>query len=359
MSEGANREPDPTRHQSLRIAVGGLGGSIIDLAIVMKFHDPDPRNEGDADGLAGQYTVTFVLQRPTNTPVDEYRSASAEAVNGDSHIVVANPAAAALSVPNRTELAIRADGFVFRAVPNPRGRLNRLKSEPFQAMNFEDAEWRARAAFASLLSGWSARLDVPLQIFQTESVELRTGTIRRNFLQPFADVPFVEPIASGSDETFRTYAAMYREALNSNSALYQYLCLYKILEGIRVLRGRLKRRDDRPEERIPKDPASFVPWLNTIFPGWTRWDDSTLSSIFRAEVLGKKAGAVLADYLRPVRHEVAHFFTESGDSALLYPNVLEGKVARWLPLTRCLARLLMKNQFPHAMVIPGDLRSIT
>jgi len=341
----------------------GLGGLTLDLAFVMRYLDGDPRNEGGADGLAGQYIVTFVLHRPMLSPVDEYTSQLAEEVNGDSHIVIADPAAAALSVPSMSEVVLHAssgaDDFVFRGVPNARGRLHRIKSDPFQAANFTDAESRTQLALASILSAWSARLDVPLRVFQMESLELRTRSVRRNFVCPFLDVPLVAPVIPISDD-FRACAAMYREALNSNSALYQFLCLYKVLEGIRNLRSRVKKPNDvRPDERIPKDTIAFIPWLNTIFPGWTGWDAMAIKSIFRTEVLGKKAATVIQDYLRPIRDEVAHFFTHSGDKMSLDANVLQTKVHQWLHLTRCLARLLMKNQFPEEMLLPGKLGNLT
>ncbi len=40
-------------------------------------------------------------------------------------------------------------------------------------------------------------------------------------------------------DEFRLYASLYREALNSLSLRYQFLCYYKIAEGISARRGRL------------------------------------------------------------------------------------------------------------------------
>jgi len=63
---------------------------------------------------------------------------------------------------------------------------------------------------------------------------------------------------------FLHYASLYREALNSNSAIYRFLCLFKIIEGIIARRNRIAtevvKSGGKPRslvERIPADAASF------------------------------------------------------------------------------------------------------
>jgi len=45
--------------------------------------------------------------------------------------------------------------------------------------------------------------------------------------------------SSEISQEFRKYASYYREGLASNSLNYQFLCFYKIIEGIRKRRHRL------------------------------------------------------------------------------------------------------------------------
>ena len=40
-------------------------------------------------------------------------------------------------------------------------------------------------------------------------------------------------------EDYCHYASLYREALQSNSPFYRFLCLFKIVEGLHKRRGRL------------------------------------------------------------------------------------------------------------------------
>lgn len=349
-----------------RVQLGGFAGSQMELLFFPVFNEPDPRNAGGPDGLPGQYTVTFTLHRPTSALTSDYVSESAEVLEGDSHVVMSGSAAAALRITPASELVVPiatpAGRLVFRGAPNNRGVLGRIRVDPFEASSFADAESRSHQALASLLSTWALWLDVPLRIFQIESCELRRGSTKRSFVKMFLDAPLVTTEVP-TTQPFRGYAALYREALNSNSPLYQFLCLYKILEGIRVLRSRLgikakKQRQAfrRPEERIPKEPASFVPWLASIFPGWTHWNEAALNGIFRPNVLGKKVGQVIDDHLRPLRREIAHLFSDTGEMfSSLDDSLHYGEVQSWLPLTRCLARLLIKNEFADQMIIPPKL----
>jgi len=49
------------------------------------------------------------------------------------------------------------------------GYLGQLRSEPFEAENFYDAEQKAQPPLLSILSNWSIHLDIPLYVAQTES----------------------------------------------------------------------------------------------------------------------------------------------------------------------------------------------
>jgi len=85
---------------------------------------------------------------------------------------------------------------------------------------------------------------------------------------------------------FLHYASLYREALNSNSAIYRFLCLFKIIEGIIARRNRIAtevvKSGGKPRslvERIPADAASFKKWLDAIYH-IRDWHELSLGQVF-------------------------------------------------------------------------------
>jgi hypothetical protein len=223
------------------------------------------------------------------------------------------------------------------------------------ANSFSDAEQKAYRALASSLSNWSVHLDIPLNICQVDSTHLASGNTRMSMSTPIWEVPFsVAPTVELKPE-FRGYASLYREALGSNSPVYAFLCLFKIVEGIQSRRQRLaveaKRSGIafiRPRRRVPEKPEERIPWLNAIFPIRQAWDPMALDSIFRPEALGKKFGDVIDKILAPLRVNIAHALSlQSGELTLSVDELLHTQqVNNWLPLTKCIVRRMLKDEFP-------------
>jgi hypothetical protein len=62
---------------------------------------------------------------------------------------------------------------------------------------------------------------------------------------------------------------------------------------------------------------------------------------------------VIHDYLRPLRDEIAHVIdTDSGEPTMMTDHLphLE-KVDRWLGVTKCIARWMLKQDFPDEYLI--------
>lgn len=158
------------------------------------------------------------------------------------------------------------------------------------------------------------------------------------------------------EHEFLGCASIYREALNANSSPYRYLCLYKVIEGIRARRGRLameaKRCGQQPRrfqgEDIPERKEHFEPWLNAIFSIRPTWDDMALAQIFVGEATGRSFSNVADKFLRPLRDNIAHALSKpSGELTISADELLHVReVNKWLPLTKCMVRRLMKNEFP-------------
>jgi len=336
----------------------GLPAQAQDLHIINRFVEGDPRNNIPLEGAEGDYIVTFVLARPGINLLPEGQFSFATGLRGDSHLAITRPAftppdpdADQILIAGRTE-----DGeFRFTGFPNERGFLGKIQSSPFRARNRRDAEHKAYRALASSLSNWSAHLDIPLEVYQVDTVEVTTGNTQMSITTPYWEAPFaVTPTAQLMPE-FRGYAGLYREALGSSSTVYRFLCFFKIIEGIRSRRERIAREAiaagrevPRYQERFPATEEEIPVWLNAIFPVRRTWDGMALNAAVPPEVRGRRFGAVIDGTLRPLRVDIAHALSEeSGELTLSVDELLHiQNVNNWITPAKCVTRRMLKNEFP-------------
>src|SRR6266540_5540149 len=122
-------------------------------------------------------------------------------------------------------------------------------------------------------------------------------------------------------EEFRKYASLYREAMNSNNPNYQFLCYYKIIEGLlkrrdRIIKEAVQRGETIPSQLrqlIPQTPAEQLNWLNTIFATPWEHDDLAFSMIFPATSLGRKVRDIVQNELVSIRNKIAHSVLDGGE----------------------------------------------
>jgi len=355
----------PKRPRTAKGSIEGLPGAQQHL-LMAHFSDPsDPQNAGDVVGIPGKYKVTFTLSRPGFPLTSENHFSAASNLKGDSHLAIAKPALLFLDGQEfdllRFECRTPNGTFVFTGFPNEKGFLGRVESEPFDAIHFSDAALKAHQAIASAFSNMSVYLDVPVNIFQLDVIEVRTGSVRISIRMPFREVPGGMPPINEASEQHQKYASLYREGLNSNSSNYQFLCLYRIIEGLRERRQRIrgeaardaKQKGETPpsykEEKIPADKADQLIWLNSLFPNPRQWSDMALDSVFIMDILGRRIGNLIdkGQELHKLRNKIAHAVLDSGEGVISIDNGLDiDRVEAWLPITKFLARYLLKEAFP-------------
>lgn len=337
----------------------GFGGQRQEVIAVPA--DAQGNHVGDArpEGNPGAYAVTFLLQKPGYSLFGE-REYRFGAKIGDSHVF--------LGPRREVRLAVTHDGgnAEIVGIPNERGALAALITR-IQANDFPSAKQAAFRLAAPALSLWSTILDVPVEVARVELVEEATTTIQMSVTNPYSDTPLALAHNRAS-ANLRIFLSYYREALSSNSEPYQILCLFKVIEGIRALRLREERRGggeliQPPEERVPDTEQDQMAWLQRLFPFRTSpWDAFDLHSVFLPEAVGQlvedlvrsggrrqQPGALCA-----LRNEIAHTIGPAGAGTLLIADetLHTDRVSNWLPLTRCLARLLLLNQFPNELWQP-------
>ncbi len=312
-------------------------------------------NAHGPNGGPGLYAVTFILARPNsrNSPEDEIKFAAD--LQGDSHLAIAKPAVIIDIDPDQVLMSYKAPAgsLLFRGYPNKDGYLGKLISDPFFAADRSAAERVATTAVQGLLSNLSSQLDIPLIIDIVEVAELSTQAKGVSFFTPFPPASMaVKGEGTFDDPEFEHVVALYREAINSNTPIYRFLCFYKILELSRKRRERFGRKhkasfkQPRPGEQIPlRETNAMEEWLNALFYVNRDWDQGIFDQVFRPEALGKKINNLFDNQLRPIRDKIAHGILDSGEFLLLDKQEDLELVGKWLPLMRCLARRVMKNDF--------------
>lgn len=350
----------------IKVELPGLPGHRQTLVLQNYFTDPnDPRHSEDYEGEPGEYRVVFTLHRPGIPLRPEGKYAVAEHLQGDSHLAIAKPGHPHPDLPTGTHMRlfseIDGESFMFICHPNEKGFLGKIELQSIKAEDYNDAAGRAFRGATFALSGISFQYDVPLEIYQMDVIELRTDSVRFSMITPYRETPFLGGQTQAPNQDFLKYASYYREGLSSNSLNYQFLCFYKIIEGIRKRRQRLTKTavdaakaravklPSRNEERIPTTREEQVAWLNSVFPTQQEWDDLALKSIFPVEALGKKITKLISedDELDTVRNKIAHAILRSEEPTLSIDAASSVEtVNKWLPLIKCIARHLLNQEFP-------------
>jgi len=357
-----------TQAKAAELNLPGLPG--MDLNLILQAQYADRESLKNVSNLPGQYKVLFTLHRPGYPLRDERSIAPSEQLEGDSHLAITSPA---LMYADGRKYDVNALLFqantvhgdlVFHGRANKRGMLGKLETEPFEAQHFGDAALKAQHAVAPTLSSMSMALDVPVSIYQMEVIELRTNTRRLSLRAPFKDVyGWIPPLDNVTLEQ-QKYISLYREALNSGSINYSYLCFYRIIEGLRSRREQLRKTQvdealakgekptGKPDERIPLDRNGQTEWLNALYSMPQQWDDFALSVVFIDEVVGKKIRNLIDKdkHLHKLRNKIAHAVIDSGEPVISIDTVADiEEVEKWLPIAKFIARYLLVEAFPDIL----------
>jgi len=108
-------------------------------------------------------------------------------------------------------------------------------------------------------------------------------------------------------------------------------------------------------EVVPADESAFKTWMNAIFPAAVRlaWNQMHFDSTCRPEARAMEFLNVVTAYLLPIRNRIAHSLVGPGELASSIDNALDIQtVFHWLPLLKCIARRMLKNEFPSELM-PG------
>jgi SEC-C motif len=317
--------------------------------------------------LQDNYRVVLTLSR---TVAESHGFTFEAGLMGDSYVHFAKPKSERTAADADQMVIFCAHGnrrVELRGVANEHGRLGKVSVE-VPAASFFEAETIALDAAFPFLSSLAFNLDIPLRLAQMDVMQLST----RNSSMTYT-CPYMEVVPSAQEYFHSPYIqsllSLYREGINSYSPNYQFLCWYKIVEGINAkrepetaqLKGSLPLKYP---ERLEKDIIEQRKRLEEAFPfikpcGTTdaAWDD-----LVPAEVRNWKFNRVREQKLEPLRNRIAHMISEPSGDLSLSPDSRENasQVNKWISLLRFIARVMVMNEIartpqpPPVFTIPKE-----
>lgn len=327
--------------------------------VTLTFSDAEGQSLSVPEGEPGEYEATFTLLQPgqaaekvKDSGMVRISEIQNDKIEGDSHLALTVPKdarpssnadiGAVVTVPvNKPDGS--ADDIEMILWPNPSGRLSKV-SVTLQARNFLDAERRAHFEAASFLSYLSFELNVPLRMAHTFIKETRTGHTTVGFVRQFGykgmgNLP--EGYQAMKVDPFPALASVYREALNSDSPFYQFLCFCRVVQRLmKPLRPRWK-----------KTIINHDKWRLPTYEKRERFpENGAEAERFPAAIGGEKFAKVYVDLLRPLRDGIAHVFLEdTSDKASAERSTDEHEfvndIYEYVPAAHYMARTMLNNDF--------------
>ena len=155
--------------------------------------------------------------------------------------------------------------------------------------DFDRAIRAASYCVSSVLDSLSFRLKVPLNFRDIVVYSFKTGELIGRFIT----IPYFPTPIEGKEDFYvtrdmpkelRPYLTLYREALNSTSPHYRFLCLYRIIESLRELESINAKKIISHGGSIERSRINYAikPYNTEVFPDICWKEDRFILRIYRA-----------------------------------------------------------------------------
>lgn len=303
----------------------------------------------DPSGYEGAYQMTVVLTRSGAPDEPSVFLLDAYALEGDSHLVL--PVQTRESRPGGhsswvTYTSPEGEETVFELTANRQGRLGKI-STVLRARDAEDARETTYRLLNPFLCDLSFRYDVPMEVLQMNAVELSTlslsGMKQADFHEKMFDPEefFGPGVSYEAMPNYEFFTRLYREGANSSSVDYDFLCFFRIAEGVMLLRRkRIAEQEDKSWKKVPR-PEVFLDHETA---------ENDEENLFPPELLGKSLFEVYEN-LKGDRVKVGHGFLDEEDPLQNYEDIiadrLEGEelAGTRRAQARYLARRMLRSEF--------------
>jgi hypothetical protein len=329
--------------------------------------EEDDQPKSNPNGSPGEYEAQFTLLQPgqaaekiISSGTTRKWSVQNEKIEGDSHFALTIPKDVRPS-PNaevktiaRVQVKRRdasTDAVELNLEPNREGRLSKVIIT-LKAENFFDAERQTYYEASAFLSDVAFELDIPLRIAHTLIKEISTNNVSVGFVRQFGykgagnlpDHAFLDrgPGLEMKGQTYAALTSIYREALNSESFFYQYLCFCRVIQRLKErLRPRWQKIIAERDKRLMPSYLKRERFPNSADNEAERFPDT---------VAGKKFNAVYDGHLRHLRNSIGHVFLEdvtdeSSAERSSDEHEFVAEVYNLLPVAHHMARTMLKNDF--------------
>ena len=327
------------------LAVHGLPGQNGRYYVVPEFKTGDPRNSSPPQGAPGDYRVIFTLAKPGYALVPEDQPKSADHLTGTSHLKLPGPFTIDATLESGEMIPCSFE-------LNQAGVLAKA-SLACKAVNSLEAYHKAHMAVVRFLSLLSLRFDVPLRIYQVDTVEQQNSALTFTHRNPFLEISVSGSLQGTYTVELRVYASLYREALITESSAYQFLCYYRIAESLRARRIRLDRDAKKagrsyavPAETYPATPKDAVSLYETVFPVKLPRQQIIEDGLGIVEALGKSFEDLILGDLKDIRDNIGHTLLQKMEELILTDDALsQSRVEKWLPAIKLIARTMLIHDF--------------
>jgi hypothetical protein len=269
-----------------------------------------------------EFEITCVLSR--NFKATRKSSSDSDSYNGDSFFCPPENTSSVKIYSNNIELYfLTNDDREFASV-----------QASLQAVSNNEAESLFMAALSRVLDHWSFLANTPISIDEIGTKNVKNGLLTINYTLPYENVI----ISLGKGESFSELIpifALYREAKNSASNFYRFLCYYKILEGIyKKLRSEVFNEAKERGKEIARI-KEIVPDLPEL-----KADVSLHSNL-----IGKSIQVIFENELtKNFRKQVAHFLVDDGTILNVSDYEFLSKYDNSIYLMEICCRIVIENQ---------------
>lgn len=290
-----------------KLGPAGVAGELVVVAVMKN------ETRRDEDRLHDATTRPFrVFAKLGKTAlVAEYIKGDFDAEDGESYVVLPPEAVAA---------RVRWGGYMMEFKKNSRGEKSLIEFECTAASVRE-----AKAAFLSFslpfLDHLAYAMNCPIfvQTIRIEDVNNQVQSI--DYVSPYRKAAVTQPVTELPTE-LRPVFAMYREAKNSHSDFYKFLCYHKILDGLLgTLRSSINARARKQNvelvkrrELVPSDPEIALAYRKHCGTPIKSFYDGVLTHQFRNAIAHfiTKDGAILnlSEPLTIARHSEVMYVAE-------------------------------------------------
>lgn len=193
---------------------------------------------------------------------------------------------------------VRWCGHMMEFKKNSKGEQSLVEFE-CTAVSLNDAKAAFQKFALPYLDQLAYTQNCPIFIQSIRIEDLKNQVQSIDYVSPYRKAPVTQPVAEVPVELV-PILAMYREAKNSHSDFYKFLCYHKILDGLLgTLRASVNARARKQKVELIKR-RDLVP------------NDPEIASAYRTHI-GMSIRSFYDDVLTPrFRNAIAHFITKDG-----------------------------------------------